>query len=421
MGCRSACDVFGLWVVVFGLQLDANSKLNAKSLPSIKDLKLHNKGHATQQKPQTYNQKSTTTKIQNQRPITKTIKKTDQKPKTNNPKPMKIFSFLITLLLLCACKGVPHTDFYSDDAPVGPDFDADSALQYCAAQCAFGPRTMNTNAHERCAAWIIDRFESHGCVVTTQKADLKGWDGTMLHSTNIIASTDTAATRRIIICAHWDSRPWADNDPDSTNWRKPVMAANDGASGVAVMLEVARCIQAVADSMRLNYGIDFVCFDAEDYGAPDWSGLTDTEDTWALGAQHFADIYAANPESVRYSFGILLDMVGGQGAHFYHEGLSRHYAPHILELMWKAAQQAGYSSLFLNQDGGTVTDDHKPLNEAGIPTIDIIAYYPDCEQSGFGPTWHTVNDDMNHIDKNTLKAVGQSLIQFLYTCGDAAQ
>lgn len=342
-----------------------------------------------------------------------------------------IFCFAV-LLVAMACNNGRKVE-ENGTLSVGPSFNEDSAFVFCETQCAFGPRTMNSDAHDKCEAWIIQRFRQYGCEVTTQKADLKGWDGTVLHSTNIIARLNPGAGTRILICAHWDSRPWADNDPDSSNWKKPVMAANDGASGVAVMLELARCINAfsaknadsiAADSAKLDFGIDFVCFDAEDYGTPSWAGQDDSEDTWALGAQHFARNLPQNTAesggdtNAKYAFGILLDMVGGQGARFYHEGLSKHYAQDVLTKVWQAAHDAGYSAFFLNQDGGTVTDDHKPLNEAGIPTIDIIAYYPDCAQSGFGPTWHTVNDDMRHIDKSTLKAVGQTLVQFLYGYND---
>ena len=324
---------------------------------------------------------------------------------------------LLAILALTGCKNSAQTTA-EEEVPVlvGPTFNADTAMALCAAQCDFGPRTMNSEAHDRCEAWIIQKFKQYGCEVSTQKADLKGWDGTTLRSTNIIASLNPGASRHLLICAHWDCRPWADNDPDSTNWRKPVLAANDAASGVGVMLEMARilaphvCDSVSTDSLALpGIGIDFVCFDAEDYGAPDWSGMTDTEDTWALGAQYFAK---NAPRS--YEAGILLDMVGGQGAHFYQEQLSKRYAPNIVEDVWSAAYQAGYSSLFLNESGGMITDDHKPLNEAGIPTIDIIPYYPDCEQSAFGPTWHTINDDMQHLDKETLKAVGQTVIQYIY-------
>ena len=290
-------------------------------------------------------------------------------------------------------------------------FNADSAYAFCAAQCNFGPRIMNSEAHDRCADWIEQKFTQYGYGVTRQQADLKGYDGTVLHATNIIAtapdSQSSAAKPRILVCAHWDSRPWADNDPDSANWRKPVMAANDGASGVAVMLELARLLQQ-NDSARV--AVDFICFDAEDWGVPQWLPEADS-DSWALGAQY----WAAHPTS-NYQYGILLDMVGGQGAHFYREQFSLQYARSVVEKVWQAAAAAGYGSFFPTKDGGHITDDHVPVNEvAHIPCVDIIPNYPDCEQSSFGPTWHTVNDDMQHIDRNTLQAVGQTLVQLIFS------
>lgn len=293
---------------------------------------------------------------------------------------------------------------------VGPEFEADSAWAYCYAQCAFGPRTMNSEAHEQCAAWIAEKFQQLGCTVEMQKAALTGYDGTMLRATNIIARHHPERPRHILLCAHWDSRPWADNDPDSANWQKPVMAANDGASGVAVMLEIARLLQ---QNDSLNVGIDFVCFDAEDWGIPQWTNRSD-ENSWALGAQYWASNY--HPEGYTTEFGILLDMVGGEAAQFYKEQTSVRMAPKIVERVWRAAQEAGFSGYFPMSLGGYITDDHLPVNEkAGIPTIDIIAYYPDCAASSFGPTWHTINDTMAHIDNNTLKAVGQTLVQVLFT------
>jgi hypothetical protein len=160
--------------------------------------------------------------------------------------------------------------------------------------------------------------------------------------------------------------------------------------------------------------VDFVCFDAEDWGMPQWESDSDA-DSWALGAQYWA---ANCPKEIAnsYQYGILLDMVGGQSARFYQEYFSMKYARNIVEKVWQAAQAAGYGSYFPAKDGGGVTDDHLPVNEkAGIPCIDIINHYPDCEQSNFGPTWHTINDDMQHIDKNTLQAVGQTLIQLLFS------
>ena len=314
-------------------------------------------------------------------------------------------------MLLVAC-GTTKKSQSEDQKAVNVMFSADSAYAFCAAQCQYGPRTMNSEVHEKCGEWIAEKFRQYGCEVELQRADLKGYDGTILKSTNIIAKSQKQTTGpRILICAHWDSRPWADNDPDSANWRKPVMAANDGASGVAVMLEIARLLQ---ENDSASMAVDFVCFDAEDWGMPQWESDSDA-DSWALGAQYWA---ANCPKEIAnsYQYGILLDMVGGQSARFYQEYFSMKYARNIVEKVWQAASAAGYGSYFPAKDGGGVTDDHLPLNEkAGIPCIDIINHYPDCEQSSFGPTWHTINDDMQHIDKNTLQAVGQTLIQLLFS------
>lgn len=331
----------------------------------------------------------------------------------------KVIYTLCLAVFLCGCG---TTKKQVEQQPlVNIQFNADSAYLFCAAQCDFGPRTMNSEAHERCAQWISQKFQQYGYTVELQKADLKGYDGTILKSTNIIASSQPSTPNpqlpKVLICAHWDSRPWADNDPDSANWRKPVMAANDGASGVAVMLELARLIQQ-HDS--LNVAVDFICFDAEDWGIPQWDETGDGTDSWALGAQYWAKKYQekslhSQPSTLNYQYAILLDMVGGQGAKFYQEGYSKQKAGRIVEKIWRAAHAAGYGSTFPIQESGFVTDDHVPVNDiANIPCVDIINHYPDCPQSSFGPTWHTVNDDMQHIDKNTLQAVGQTLLQVLY-------
>ena len=323
-----------------------------------------------------------------------------------------IFAVISLVLLVASCGNLKKqtTDESASLQPVGPVFCADSAYLYCQAQCDFGPRTMNSKAHDDCEKWIISKFESFGMQVTPQKAVLKGYDGTSLNSTNIIASYRPDLTDRVLLCAHWDSRPWADNDPDEANWKTPVMAANDGASGVAVMLEIARLLSK--DTLQL--GVDFICFDAEDWGVPQWNEDNFDSDSWALGAQYWST--NLHKKGYRARFGILLDMVGGQGAQFFKEAMSVQYANHIVEKVWRAAQVVGYGSMFPSQQGTGVTDDHISVNtKAKIPTIDIIPYYPNCEQSSFGPTWHTVNDDMEHIDKNTLQAVGQTLIQVLFS------
>jgi Zn-dependent M28 family amino/carboxypeptidase len=358
------------------------------------------------------------------------------KKQTLNSVKMVVKSFLLFYLFtflpfMLACGTAKKSQSNDEPTAVKVRFNADSAYTFCAAQCSFGPRTMNSEAHEQCAQWIAQQFKRYGYAVTLQKADLKGYDGTTLKSTNIIATAPgsvpdvspsgsvpdaspsgnaASPSARILLCAHWDSRPWADNDPDEANHRKPVMAANDGASGVAVMLELARLLQQ-HDS--LSVAVDFICFDAEDWGVPQWSD-SDAADSWALGAQYWA-ANCTKQTADSYRYGILLDMVGGQGAKFYHEGFSLQHARSIVDKVWQAASIAGYGSFFPAQLGGYVTDDHVPVNEkAGIPCIDIINHYPDCEQSSFGPTWHTVSDDMQHIDKNTLEAVGQTLVQVIF-------
>ena len=327
---------------------------------------------------------------------------------------MKKTIFLLAFVgLLCSC-GTTKKQVEAQPV-VNIEFSADSAYQFCAAQCSYGPRVMNSEAHEQCGKWIQQKFEQYGYQVELQKADLKGYDGTILKSTNIIAKAPAQKeqTGTILVCAHWDSRPWADNDPDSANWRKPVMAANDGASGVAVMLELARLIQQ-HDSLKV--AVDFICFDAEDWGIPQWDEKGDGSNSWALGAQYWAKASKAQPSAKKYQYAILLDMVGGQGARFYQEAYSMQKAGSVVEKVWNAANAAGYGSFFPKQEGSYVTDDHVPVNEtAQIPCIDIINHYPDCPQGSFGPTWHTVNDDMQHIDKNTLQAVGQTLVQVLFS------
>jgi len=314
----------------------------------------------------------------------------------------------MTMAAIVACKGQKQNVKGGLEEPVGPVFSADSAYAFCQQQCDFGPRTMNSEAHEQCGQWIVNKFQSLGMEVIEQRTTLKGFDGTPLLSNNIIAQFRPQCSDRVMICAHWDSRPWADNDPDEANHTKPVMAANDGASGVGVMLELARLLSTADSTLRQDLGVDFICFDAEDWGSDD------VADSWALGAQH----WAAHPHRSGYKprYGILLDMVGGQGATFYQEGYSRMKAPMVVDRVWQAAETVGYGSLFPKQDGNYITDDHGPVNDvAGIPCIDIIAYYPHCQQSTFGPTWHTIDDTMEHLDRNTLKAVGQTLVQVIYS------
>lgn len=290
-----------------------------------------------------------------------------------------------------------------------PDFRADSAMRYIKEQCAFGPRVPNTEAHRACGDHIAARFRAFGAVVTEQTADLTAYDGTVLKARNIIASVRPEQTKRVLVCGHWDSRPWADNDPDPANHRKPVPAANDAASDVAVMLEMARLMQQDPPPT----GVDFICFDAEDYGVPQWEeGDYDHSESWCLGSTYWAE--HPHTEGYRARYGVLMDMVGGRGSTFSIEGFSMRYAAPVVDRVWKIARQLGYGQFFLQREGGYITDDHVPVNQlARIPCIDIVPFFTDGPSS-FGPTWHTVSDTPEHIDPNVLKAVGQTVLQLLY-------
>lgn len=327
-----------------------------------------------------------------------------------------IKSTILFALVLCSCMACGNKmskQQGTQEEPKqikAPVFNADSAYKFVADQCNFGPRVPNTEAHRRCGDYLVAKFKSYGATVVEQKVDLTAYDGkTVLKARNIIASINPMAAKRLLVCAHWDCRPWADNDPDSANWRKPVMGANDAASGVAVMLEMARLIQ----TQPLNIGVDFICFDAEDYGLPQWENYyMDSSSSWCLGSQY----WAAHPHVYDYRprFGILLDMVGGMGCTFSKESYSMRFAPQVVDLIWKTAAKLGYSQFFPPREGGYITDDHVPVNEiARIPCVNIVPYFTEGPSS-FGPTWHTVYDDIEHIDPNVLKAVGQTVIQVIY-------
>lgn len=286
-------------------------------------------------------------------------------------------------------------------------FDADSAFSYLKAQCDFGARVPNSEAHRRCGDYITAQFRRLGLKVDEQRTTLTGWDGKRLSVRNIIASYNPDAAERVVIAAHWDSRPWADADPDSSKHRQPVMAANDGAAGIAAMIEVARHLAELKPAV----GIDFVCFDAEDYGAPYWGQADPQGRDWCLGSRYWAEQAAATGYRARY--GILLDMIAGRDAAFRYEGFSKQHAEAVMQRIWQTAGEVGAGSLFIKEDGGYATDDHVPMNEiAAVPTVDIIPYLPGTDNS-FGVTWHTTHDTPENISRENLRLVGQTLLQLL--------
>ena len=287
-----------------------------------------------------------------------------------------------------------------------PAFNSDSAYQFVSAQVKFGPRVPNTTSHDRCGDYLISSFKSSGAKVTVQSFEANAYDGKKLMLRNIIASYNPDAPKRIILAAHWDTRPFADQDPDKNYYSKPIDGANDGGSGVGILLEVARAINGFKS--KPHVGVDLILFDGEDYGAPDeFEGSH--ANTYCLGSQY----WSKNPHGNGY-YGILLDMVGGKDATFAMEGLSMQYAGSIVQKVWQTGNGLGDSKYFIYRETGPITDDHSYVNEfAKIPMIDIIEYKIGGSNY-FGTYWHTHNDNMSVIDKNTLKAVGQTLLEVVY-------
>ncbi len=289
-----------------------------------------------------------------------------------------------------------------------PVFNADSAYLYVDKQVAFGPRVPNTKAHIKCADYLSSKLKEFGADVIVQEAKLKAFDDKILNAKNIIGQFNPQIKNRVMLFAHWDSRPFADHSKDPERRNEPILGANDGASGVGVLLEIARCLQ----HDTLPIGIDIIFFDAEDYGIPDHLDVPWKPDTWCLGSQY----WSKNPHTPNYyaQYGILLDMIAAPQATFYQEQQSIQFAPRVVKKVWNTANDLGYGNHFIYEKGGAITDDHVYVNNIrGIPCIDIIQFDPSTDSS-FGSYWHTHNDNMNVIDKNTMKAVGQTLLHVIY-------
>ncbi|NDW13073.1 glutamine cyclotransferase [Bacteroides sp. 214] len=323
---------------------------------------------------------------------------------------IRMFLLLATVAILAAACKTNNKSRESVEpyiAPVAvPNFNADSAYAFVQQQVDFGPRVPNTKQHVACGEFLASQLAKYGATVTNQYVELIAFDGTILKARNIIGSYQPENRKRILLFAHWDTRPWSDADPDEKNHHKPVLGANDGASGVGVLLEVARLIQQNAPAL----GIDIIFFDAEDYGAPRFHKGEHKDEYWCLGSQY----WARNPHVANYNarFGILLDMVGGKEATFHKEAYSERYAKDINRKVWDKARALGYGKTFVDARTGGVTDDHWPVNEfARIPSIDIV---PHDDVYSFGNFWHTVNDTMDNIDRTTLKAVGQTVLAVIY-------
>ena len=287
----------------------------------------------------------------------------------------------------------------SHEIETAKSFNADSAFVYLATQVNLGPRVPNTPAHKITGDYLVSELKRHGADVIEQRADLKAFDGTILKARNIFGQLNKDASDRILLVAHYDCRPWADQDPDPEKRKNPVDGANDGASGVAVLLEIARQLSLSGSQA----GVDILFVDAEDWGTDN------DEDSWALGARYFVN----NPILPGYSPSevIVADMVGGKDANFPMEYFSQQNYPDLTARIWQSAAQLGHADRFPAKIGGAVTDDHIEFIKAGIPAADIIEYHPG---SGFNPHWHTSTDNLENIDPETLKVVGETILHHIY-------
>lgn len=327
---------------------------------------------------------------------------------------MKIKNIVLALCVLgtfaCSCKrtGTTETKTLPPYEKVSPDFNSDSAYYFVDKQVAFGPRVPNTSEHMACADYLVSELKRFGAEVQEQRAVLTAYNGDKLNARNIIGSYGLDKKNRILLFAHWDTRPYSDQEPDAAIHYKPILGANDGASGVGVLLEIARVIQAKAPEV----GIDIIFFDAEDYGTPAFAENEPAGDWWCLGSQY----WSKNPHDKNYKakYGILLDMVGAPNATLLKESFSKQYAGNVVEKIWRTGRDLGYGRYFIDKSGGYITDDHVPVTlNMRIPSADII-HLDDKTETGFGDFWHTQADNMSNISKETLHAVGQTVLEVIY-------
>jgi Zn-dependent M28 family amino/carboxypeptidase len=317
---------------------------------------------------------------------------------------MNKWFYLLIILILSGCSEEKNTGLsFTEKGREVPSFDVDSAYHFVNEQVEMGPRVPNSEAHQKALNYFQEKLRSYAGnnAVYVQRFEAEGYDET-LSLGNVIAAFNLSSPDRIMISAHWDSRPRA--DMDSTDTENPILGADDGASGVGVLLELARMFRDNPPPV----GVDIVLFDGEDYGE---SGDLAR---YFLGSRYWSQ----NPPVPGYNprFGILLDMVGGIGAQFPKEQYSVNYAPNLVNEVWNIAAEKGYGELFLNEQGAAVSDDHVIVNEqAGIPIINIIHHYRKSNGvAEFPPYWHTQADDMDIISKETLQAVGDVMAELIY-------
>ncbi len=273
-----------------------------------------------------------------------------------------------------------------------PQFNKIRAFGYLKTQCSFGPRNPGSQGHRKCLSFLVKEFGQTADTVVKQPfifTNFKNHKTYML--TNIIASFGKQ-DKRILLSAHWDTRPWADHDPDPKNRNKPILGANDGASGVTVLLEIARIMKQYPPPV----GVDIVLFDGED------SGVEGRDETWCVGSRYFAKNKGTNYNP---QYGILLDMIGDRDLHIPVEANSQRYAPELVQKIWRKAQELNLSS-FDPLVGYEIIDDHLELLKVGIPAVDIIDFdYP---------YWHTLQDTEDKCNPESLWTVGTVLLHLIY-------
>ncbi|HUE77214.1 MAG TPA: M28 family peptidase [Longimicrobiales bacterium] len=315
----------------------------------------------------------------------------------------------IAALALLAGLGAACAEGGADEGRVGsgggipaeeraaPDFRADTAFALLERQVSFGPRVPGTAGHAAQLEWMIAYLRVRADTVVLQPFTHTGPEGERLEMTNVFARFQPERPDRVLLLAHWDTRPTADSEPTPERRAMPIPGANDGASGTAVLLELAN----VLSSHSPPIGVDLLFVDGEDY-APDHM---------YLGATHFA---RTRPPAYEPFYGILVDMVADRTPLFPQEGYSRRYAPEVVDRVWRMAERLGYGHLFPATPGMPIKDDHVPLNEeGGIRTINIIDF-------DYGPGnayWHTLDDTIENVGPEGLEAVGTVLAELIYRGG----
>ena len=302
----------------------------------------------------------------------------------------------LTMLGAIACPGDSRqTAAYSIaaiDTTHVPPFSGRNAHNLLRRQVEFGPRVAGMAGHAAQLAWMTRHLAERADSVFTQSFDHTDSEGRALRMSNLFARFNAGARDRILLVAHWDTRPTA--DMDSVRPREPIAGANDGASGTAVLLELA----SVLSSHSPPIGVDILLVDGEDYGPG--------ERDMYLGAKYFA---AHQPQNFQPLYGILLDMVGDRDPRYPIEGNSAELAPEVVDRVWSVAEQIGLGSMFPRTEGTRITDDHIPLNKAGIRTINIIDFDYDH--------WHTHGDVVENTSPQGLEAVGKVLTALIYNGG----